>query len=187
MLPPKRWRLRGQGIDRQGGGAQAGTWGVSTRIFGKETPLRNQRDQLWDGCPDGSQLSPLGLPGRRRRAEGHILPTLCPLLSLWTPQVTGLRGRQTERLQMGFSRRSLRASGKRVHHELVVQHSQALAWGPQWPGQTLRPPRPPPLHSLPSVLRQHLGLTGFLPAGLGMSSLLNQLTYGGPCSCFPPT
>lgn len=105
----------------------------------------------------GSQLPTLGPPSRRRRAEGHILPTLCSLLPLWTPGVTGLRWGQTERLQMGFSCHSLRAAGKHVHHELVVQHSQALAWGPQHQGETLRPPRPPPLHSLPSVLRQHLG------------------------------
>lgn len=51
----------GQRIDRQGGGAQAGTWGVSARILERGTPLRNQRDQLWDGCPDGSQL-PLWVP-----------------------------------------------------------------------------------------------------------------------------
>lgn len=91
----------------------------------------------------GSQLPILGPPSRCRRAEGHILPTLCPLLSVWTPGVTGLRWGQTERLQMGFSRHSLRATGKHVHHELVVQHSQALAWGPQWQGQTLRSPPPP--------------------------------------------
>lgn len=133
----------------------------------------------------GSQLPTLGPPSRRRRAEGHILPTLCSLLPLWTPGVTGLRWGQTERLQMGFSCHSLRAAGKHVHHELVVQHSQALAWGPQHQGETLRPPRPPPLHSLPSVLSTWA--TGFLPAGLGMSSLLNQVTYFGPCSRFPPT
>lgn len=134
----------------------------------------------------GSQLPTLGPPSRLKRAEGHILPTLCSLLPLWTPGVTGLRWGQTERLQMGFSRHSLRAAGKHVHHELVVQHSQALAWGPQHQGQTLRPPRPPPCIHCPQS-SDSTWATGFLPAGLGMSSLLNQVTYFGPCSRFPPT